>query len=657
MKARRILTGILTVVALSLPMQTLAFSIQNPYFDYSFKYVSRWPVSDLTYYIDSRAVDGSGITATESQNIMKATFKAWQDIDCSALTFTMLGNSSSQDVLPITMKENGKNELVWVSGSTECQKWQFGESALGVTLPMQDYSTGQITEADIAFNNCNYRGKWVEDASRMSDWDDISFTGVSVHEIGHFFGQQHSWLEDAERGSWDDPNQPTMAPYISPYGYSDSLEDDDKRGACFLYPDPDYYAGNKGFYKCTRDSECPRMVSRDDNGNEVYDYKNFTGGRLKCSGGYCMGVYGSSPGASLLGVFCTSGIQCNGGYCMDLGDGYDRCTKVCNVGNDTCASGYHCEDTGNGQFCMQGQVSGTIGARCTLNSDCDSKLCFTALDETRTCRKKCYTDSGCASDEYCWLKGSYGGCFKKPVQDLKVGDACTGNDQCESGLCKAGTDMAFKCRQACEAAGTCPDGFFCNVIIGACMPGDEIIPPTDPKEEGAECLSDDECRSGLCFAVNAADTHYCRVECDLADWFCPTEGTACVGYDVVDSGVCMPVDDRGVTGDECTARTDCVSGICLGTSRDEPLYCSQECVEDWCPEGFSCRDAGSLGRVCVKSGGTEPGEEDETGGGCSAGSLGTGGAGTGAAGLLLLLVGWFVFATAIRHPRNRAVRT
>lgn len=629
--------GILVLFFVLAPAsRVFAFSIQNPYYDDTHKYVSRWPVSDLTYYIDSRAVGGSDISAAESQAIMDGAFQEWEDINCSSLTFAKLGNSSSQDVLPITYNSNGKNELVWVSGSTECKAWTFGDSALGVTLPMQDYFTGQITEADIAFNNCNYYGKWVKNRDYMQSWgDDISFYGVAIHEIGHFFGQQHTWLEEGEYSSADWSEQPTMAPFISPYGASDDLNADDKLGACFLYPDSAYYSGNKGFYKCTKTAECPRVVTHDSQGNEMYDRTNFSNGYLLCSGGYCQGVFGSSPGVSLIGVFCTKGLECDDGICADLGDGFDRCTRICNVDNDMCPSGYHCESSGGQEICVQGSLLKGIGETCLTKSDCESDYCFKALDGSRTCRKLCRSDSACKSTEYCWMNMGNGGCFPDETVDLKdVGEYCTAGDQCETGLCKLGTD-GMTCRKACAAAGTCPDGFFCNVQIGSCMPGDEVVEP-ELKEEGVVCGADDECRSGLCFAPTADETHYCRVECDVADWFCPTANTACVAYDVVESGVCMPVDDRGVTGDPCTAPAQCVSGICLGTTRDD-IYCSQACVDDWCPDGYRCAQAGSVGKVCLKVYDNGDADEDgETSGGCTAG---TDGSPIGIVSALMLLIG------------------
>ncbi len=610
-----------------------AYSIQNAYMDESHKYVSRWPVSELTYYIDSRAVGGSDISAAQSQAIMDGAFQEWEDIACSSLSFTKLGNSSSQDVLPITYTQNGKNELVWVSGSTDCKAWTFGDSALGVTLPMQDYYTGQITEADIAFNNCNYYGKWVRNKDYMQGYDDISFQGVAIHEIGHFFGQQHAWIEQSEYG-YDDP--PTMAPYIDYDGRSDDLNADDRMGPCFLYPDPDYYSGNKGFYKCAKAADCPRVVTHDSQGNEKYDYENFANGRLACSGGYCTGVFGSSPGVSLQGVFCTKNLECGENVCADLGDGFGRCTKICNVDNDTCPSGYHCESSVGREICVIGSVLKQIGEECTQKGDCESNYCFTAADGSRTCRKLCRSDSACKSTEYCWMKGPNGGCFPDEVVDLKdVGEYCTAADQCDSGICKLGDD-GLKCRKACAAAGTCPDGFYCNMQLGACLPGSEVVEP-ELKEEGETCGADTECRSGLCFAPTAGETHYCRVECDTADWYCPTDGTACVGYDVVESGVCMPVDDRGVTGDPCARPADCVSGICLGTSADD-VYCSQACVDGWCPDGYRCADAGGAGKVCLKdSGATDADDAGEPGDGCTAGS-GRGSAGTGATIILMLFV-------------------
>jgi uncharacterized protein (TIGR03382 family) len=172
--------------------------------------------------------------------------------------------------------------------------------------------------------------------------------------------------------------------------------------------------------------------------------------------------------------------------------------------------------------------------------------------------------------------------------------------------------------------------------VATCLPGTE---PVDVLEEGEVCESSGDCRSGMCFAPTAGETKRCRVECNLEDWYCPTEGTACVGYDTVASGVCMPVDDRGETGDACGGPGDCVSGICLGTSGDN--YCSQNCVDGWCPDGFACKTIGSSGDFCIKTV-TEP----EASGGCS--STGR----NGGAMLPVMVIMFAVFFGFRRRARN-----
>jgi len=665
MKAR--IPAVLAIAVLLLPLVARAFSVQTAYMDDSHKNMSRWAMWDLTYYVDSRGV--TGVSATASQNAMTSSFQDWEDIDCSALTFQMLGNSSSQDILPITGTVNGKNELVWVTGSTECRKWNFGSSTLGVTLPMQDYFTGEIYESDIAFNNCDYNGKWAVNKNDLG-WGEVSFKSVAIHEIGHFFGVQHSCLDWSE---YNENDPATMAPYVDYYGLGDTLNADDELAACFLYPDQSYYAGNKGLYKCASVSDCPRIVTHNSKGEEVYDYENFNNGRLSCAGGYCIGLYGSQPGTTLQGVICQNDVACKGGICTDIGDGKPRCTEECSLANDLCPSGYHCETMGGQDICVTGSKAGGIGSRCSNSDDCVEGKCDTWPDGVRSCRIMCRSDKECPDGEYCWFKGSYGGCFPEvEVVLMGTGEYCTAGDQCESGKCVFGDDGmrcrvvctdsdkcgegfvcdeqsstclpgqepveptlevgdecslpslcrtglclqgsdGKRCREACGTSANCADGWYCETELsaGACLPGE---PPVDLLEEGDVCSSDDECRSGLCFQPTAADTKRCRVECDLADWFCPTPGTACVGFDAVDSGVCMPVDDRGEVGDSCQVGSECVSGLCLGPKDD--LYCSQQCVDDWCPEGFECTQVRDAGKFCIRTAAEVPD------GGCSAGSGG-----------------------------------
>lgn len=608
--------------------------------------LSRWCTPELTYYVDDRGV--TGISGSTSEQIMVSSFNDWTAVNCTAMNFTKLGNSSSQDILPITYNVNGKNELVWVTGSTECKQWTFGDSALGVTLPMTDMVTGEITEADIAFNNCNYAGKWVAYAEDLSRWDQISFKAVAIHEIGHFFGQHH--VLNSSEYSENDP--PTMAPYVDFYGRGDDLNTDDKKGPCFLYP-------ADGFYSCSKTTDCPMVITYNSSNEEIYDRENFTGGRMTCSKNYCIGLPGTSPGTVNLGSLCMLAEACkSGGLCMDIGDGKNRCTQTCDLEGFDCPGGYHCATTDGKDVCVIGSVAGSDGTPCNNKADCLSDYCFLAKDGNRTCRTQCRAGTPCADGMVCVFNNGIGGCFPGTVELKPDGQYCTDSDQCESGLCQAAVD-GRKCRQVCDAVGQCLTGYHCNLQVGACLLGDEpvVVEPTKTPEGGV-CTENADCESGLCYAKTDAETRHCRVSCSLEDWVCPTAGTACLSTGSTETGVCIPTDDKAMTGESCERATDCFASICLGSS-GLPLYCTQNCVDSWCPDGFHCADVKTLGMVCLKTVVTDGdnttdadnGGVSEPVSGCSA--VGGGGsASSGIASLVLMLI----FATALIIRRRRQVQ-
>ncbi len=550
--------------------------------------IMRWRTNTIDITLDSAGTNG--LTAAQSQQCFRDSLQGWQDVDCSALAFNVVGTTSNKKVLPMSSSyniyENGKNELVWINDSS----WSFGSQVLGVTMVNGAWSySGTITESDIAFNGRNY--KWNLDGD-IGYWNnDMDCVSVAIHEIGHLFGLQHV-LSGA---SVTDP--PTMNPMVDPDGKSATLSRDDQLGACFLYPQDDYYT-------CTKNSECPKVVGHQTNGEE------YEVGQIYCKNGYCQGAGGLAPYTVEQGGTCTKATDCVSGLsCMELYSGTSICTTACDLANDTCPTSYHCavpEFTGaTNPICVPGTKKKAIGEPCSLAYDCTTNFCYPAPDGSgMTCRQSCPKDQDtCPEGQKCWTTsyGAMGGCYPEsevPVDLKKLGFECATGSECSSGLCWAGPNDVARCLRPCELASPiCYNGYYCLDMgdgNGACVPGD------GKKDVGLECAGNDECRSAWCVPLVTDGKSYCRSSCDLSTWMCDW-GFSCVSFGSNTQGVCMPSIDRQPAGNSCETGEDCNSTMCRDFG-DLGRMCTQNCIDGWCPNDWVCVTGDAWGDICVPAG-------------------------------------------------------
>lgn len=570
-------------VLLLIPSSVLAFSVSLGYNN-----VIRWNTSNLTYYLDPS--DAPGVKDGSTVPTLKACFQAWQDVPCTSLTFTYLGSTTNKNVLPISQQTNGKNELVWITNSA----WKFGQEVLGVTMPLA-YGDGTIVEADIAFNGYYY--KW--NTKGNIGWGEMDVRSVAIHEIGHFFGLQHVLY------GYSPNDPPTMAPAVDPYGATTTLNDDDKMGVCFLYP-------KDGYYTCSSDAQCPNIVDQSNSG-EYYS------GHLTCKNGYCSGVAGISPGSVEFGGVCQQASDCKSpATCQTLDNGMKVCTQSCTTTPDNCPLGFHCTTllSVSGYWCAPGAKKLAEGEKCLLSTDCMTSFCFPTPDGSGTyCRIACNKASGsCPDGKVCWAASgsSVGGCFppeQVPEEKKPLDSECTDDQQCKSGVCGGMPGGTKTCLLSCDPeAPFCYSGYGCVDIGGrfACVAG-------AGKPDGEPCTTDWECASGKCFLQFGHFESFCRTPCSLSDWKCP-EGYACVSYGDPEHGWCMPSENKSESGVPCADSEDCITLLCYADPLVQQMYCTQSCIEGWCPEGLVCRDSeGDYGLVCaLPVDGSEPVPDNET---------------------------------------------
>jgi hypothetical protein len=138
---------------------------------------------------------------------------------------------------------------------------------------------------------------------------------------------------------------------------------------------------------------------------------------------------------------------------------------------------------------------------------------------------------------------------------------------------------------SCEVDANCiKEGFFCDLSSGEGI-------CTARKENGQECATSEDCKSGFC-----ADSVCCDGACANPCQACNLAGTA---------GTCQPREDGAACDDDqyCTETTTCSAGECgSGTDRDCSKY-TTDCSDGVCDEELNqCSAGGTDGKWCVIDG-------------------------------------------------------
>lgn len=190
-----------------------------------------------------------------------------------------------------------------------------------------------------------------------------------------------------------------------------------------------------------------------------------------------------------------------------------------------------------------------------------------------------------------------------PSGPAALGETCTLDGECKSGLCGSSTILTTAivpanskpvCTQTCCTSADCPTDFVCfsggtggNYCVAAAK-ATRTPPPTGGKSGGAACGTSSDCRSGLCSNNKCLDTCCTPGNC--------ASGTECrvktvtvpaPGHDI---WVCQPA-ESGATknaGTNCNANGECKTDVCIGigTRQCRPPCCSRAaCVGQGFPDG------------------------------------------------------------------------
>ena len=193
-------------------------------------------------------------------------------------------------------------------------------------------------------------------------------------------------------------------------------------------------------------------------------------------------------GARGIGEPCDADAECGSGLCFE-DEGVRYCSRQCSAEESSCGDAFHCRVDEMGGICVRGPLE-AVGGGCVVNSDCGSGICATRGD-TRFCTAFCDTADQCPDRFMCGAVGEETVCL--PDGSL-VGEACTNNEECASGLCASGTSEGSICTRLCGAMQACSPGFECLRLQGGTT---AVCVPSERRESDGGCSAASTGRSPI----------------------------------------------------------------------------------------------------------------------------------------------------------------
>jgi hypothetical protein len=165
--------------------------------------------------VDERGIPPLGLDYVQTEALVVSSFAVWPAAMCADSGFPSI---SVQNAGPLGCVEKveynpeGPNSNAVIF---QTQKWSHDPVAIGVTTVSFDPDTGRIVDADIEINLTN------------TGLDFLAVRYVVAHEAGHFFGLDHSALDNAVMFA-----QTQSTSFAGP----PALTTDDVNAICLAYP-------------------------------------------------------------------------------------------------------------------------------------------------------------------------------------------------------------------------------------------------------------------------------------------------------------------------------------------------------------------------------------------------------------------------------------
>jgi V8-like Glu-specific endopeptidase len=207
-----------------------------------------------------------------------------------------------------------------------------------------------------------------------------------------------------------------------------------------------------------------------------------------------------TAGSAAIEADCAADTDCASLFCVDPGDGRRRCLAPCQGDSGTCFDGEVCAaPPGACGACVPASIvagARALGEPCATGMECGSGLCRSSAGSSY-CTRACATDAECATGFRC-LEGQ---CHRGLAEG--TGGPCLRNEDCSPpGVCATSGGRSW-CTVICADDAGCPPGFTCVDAGGArvCAPMLGLI--------GDRCTSNDQCTTGLCELGSGTCTRFC----------------------------------------------------------------------------------------------------------------------------------------------------
>lgn len=240
-------------------------------------------------------------------------------------------------------------------------------------------------------------------------------------------------------------------------------------------------------------------------------------------------------GGGSLGQVCTQDSECASNLCLEGRFG-KVCSLPCADANDCNVTGYECaqasiEDASGSATNLNVCVPATPPS-CDSNNDCQTGTTCAVVSNVNgnALESVCIPSTGrlstgtaCAADDDCASRVCLNGSCGAPCEatnECGASQVCSQNSITKSGL--SGTfDLCERVQdQACSATSDCTDGVrVCGELRS--LPGGDVgafcrFPITNGAQLGSSCTMDNQCREGICLTTSNECSVGCSQDTDCA---------------------------------------------------------------------------------------------------------------------------------------------